>query len=87
MADQVVFDDGGWDVYKLPDIKVQIFEGLPCGTVRETSYGVDPPVAHGICWAYESLLKSRQHPPVAPVQNPQAGYNKKLRSASKPMQT
>ena len=32
IAEQVIYEDGEWDVFKLPNSSVQVFNGLPCGT-------------------------------------------------------
>jgi hypothetical protein len=37
MGEQVIYDDGQWDVFKLPNSSVQIFNGLPCGTRSKNS--------------------------------------------------
>jgi hypothetical protein len=32
IAEQVLYEDGEWDVFKIPNSSVQLFNGLPCGT-------------------------------------------------------
>jgi hypothetical protein len=32
IAEQVLYEDGEWDVFKIPNSSVQVFNRLPCGT-------------------------------------------------------